>query len=256
MFPLENIPFDSLINSLPFDCWAVNLNMVYIYQNEKSASNWGCVLNKSVDDLELDNETRAIWKNQLLEVFRGKKIENNYATEAQNKHFHSIITPLTVNNECVGALGATLDITEYKTNEVKLAKRKQELERLNTALHVLLDKREKDKAEHEQNLVKKIHVELLPLVERLKKSCNGNNQSIIVALETKLRQLQLISSDDLSDVLSHTELQIASFIREGKQSKEIADILSISKSTVDTHRDNIRRKLGLKNTSQSLKEIL
>lgn len=252
----ENIEFEALIDSFSFDCWAVNRDMVYTYQNRKSIENWGNVLGKSVDELSLCREAKSIWKKQLKKVFKGEKITIYYGVETQDKYFHSTITPLKKDNKYIGALGATIDITELKDNEIKLAKRKKELEQLNTALHVLLDKREKDKVDNEKKLVKKIQVKLLPLVERLKKTCNGNNKKIIDSLENKLRQFQLISPDNLKEIFSHTEIQVVSFIREGNSSKEIACILNISKSTVDTHRDNIRRKLGLKNSQQKLKNIL
>lgn len=252
----ENIQFESLIDSFSFDCWAVNLEMIYIYQNSKSIENWGNVLGKSVKELAICHEAKSIWKKQLKKVFCGKKITNDYGVETTQKYYHSTITPLIKNDKCIGALGATIDITELRNNELILAKRKKKLEQLNTALHVILDKRDKDKAENEKKLVSKIQVELLPLVERLKKTCNGNNKEIITSLENKLRQFQLVSPDNLKEILSYTEIQVVSFIREGKSSKEIAAILNISKSTVDTHRDNIRRKLGLKNTHQNLKDIL
>ena len=45
--------------------------------------------------------------------------------------------------------------------------------------------------------------------------------------------------------LTHTEQEVALFILQGLSSKEIADRLFISKKSVDFHRHNIRRKLGL-----------
>jgi DNA-binding CsgD family transcriptional regulator len=251
------LPFELLVHNFTFDCWAVNAKMSYIYQNDKSIENWGNVIGKTIDELDIDNQTKAIWKQQLKKVFTGKIITTEYPVEEQAKHFKSIISPLQKNGVILGAIGATMDITSYKENKKKLTQRKKELERLNTALNVLLEKRENDKSELEQNLVKTIQTELLPLTTRLKKvSTNKNSINIINTIETKLRQLQLVSSDNLSTILSQTELQVANLIREGKQSKEIAEILNISKSTVDTHRDSIRHKLGLKNTNKRLKEIL
>jgi DNA-binding CsgD family transcriptional regulator len=253
----NKLSFELLINSFAFDCWSVDTEMRYIYQNDKSIENWGSVTGKTIDELDIDKQTKTIWKQQLKKVFAGEIITTEYAVEEQAKHFNSIITPLQQNGTIIGALGATMDITPYKENEEKLTHRKKELERLNTALHVLLEKREKDKAELEQNLVKNIQTELLPLTARLKKmNADKNCIDIINTIETKLRQIQLVSSDNLSTILSHTELQVAYLIREGKASKTIADILNISKSTVDSHRDSIRHKLGLKNTSKNLKEIL
>lgn len=49
--------------------------------------------------------------------------------------------------------------------------------------------------------------------------------------------------------LSKQEKQIILFIIEGKTSKEIAEILFITKNTVDTHRKNINKKLELNNST-------
>jgi DNA-binding CsgD family transcriptional regulator len=49
------------------------------------------------------------------------------------------------------------------------------------------------------------------------------------------------------------ERQIVGFILEGKESKEISEILNISVNTVATHRKNIFRKLGAKNVGEVVK---
>lgn len=53
--------------------------------------------------------------------------------------------------------------------------------------------------------------------------------------------------------LSGQERHIIKLIIEGKTSKEIADALFISKTTVDTHRRNINRKLEIGNTASLIK---
>jgi len=58
----------------------------------------------------------------------------------------------------------------------------------------------------------------------------------------------IITTDSTSKeeiVLSSREKGILQLIGEGKTSNEIADILSIGKSTVDTHRKNILKKINL-----------
>lgn len=45
--------------------------------------------------------------------------------------------------------------------------------------------------------------------------------------------------------LTLTELKVCNFIRTGKTTKEIAQALKISVETVQTHRKNIRKKLGV-----------
>jgi DNA-binding NarL/FixJ family response regulator len=53
--------------------------------------------------------------------------------------------------------------------------------------------------------------------------------------------------------LSKQEKEIIKLIVQGKTSKEIADNLFISKTTVDTHRKNINRKLEITNSSSLIK---
>ena len=57
-------------------------------------------------------------------------------------------------------------------------------------------------------------------------------------------------------LLTATEKEILKLIALGKTTKEIADLLNLSPSTVDFHRNNIRSKLGLKNKEESLKTYL
>lgn len=57
-----------------------------------------------------------------------------------------------------------------------------------------------------------------------------------------------------SDVpLSKRELEIVKLIGEGKTSQEIAELLFIGKTTVDTHRKNILKKLSLQGKSELLR---
>lgn len=62
-----------------------------------------------------------------------------------------------------------------------------------------------------------------------------------------------IDDPTLSILLSKQEKEIVYLISLGHVSREIADLLSISKSTVDTHRKNIHRKLNTSNTAELLK---
>jgi DNA-binding NarL/FixJ family response regulator len=54
---------------------------------------------------------------------------------------------------------------------------------------------------------------------------------------------------NLSDKLTAREKEIVRLIADGLSSQEIADKLFVSRRTVDTHRSNIMKKLGLRNTS-------
>ena len=56
--------------------------------------------------------------------------------------------------------------------------------------------------------------------------------------------------------LSTREKEIMEQIKEGHTSKEIAQILSISKLTVDTHRKNMMQKLEISNTAELIRFAL
>lgn len=51
------------------------------------------------------------------------------------------------------------------------------------------------------------------------------------------------------EALSKRELEVIGYIRDGLTSKEIANLLSIASKTIEVHRHNILKKLGVKNSA-------
>lgn len=54
---------------------------------------------------------------------------------------------------------------------------------------------------------------------------------------------------DRYDALSQREREVLQLVAEGRSTKEIAELLSISVATVETHRAHVLQKLDLKNTA-------
>jgi two-component system response regulator NreC len=71
-----------------------------------------------------------------------------------------------------------------------------------------------------------------------------------VMLDDYVRHLADKGIVDRYDALSERECEIFQLIAEGHSNKEIADILSISPATVETHRAHIFQKLDLHNTAE------
>lgn len=98
---------------------------------------------------------------------------------------------------------------------------------------------------------------VLPYLHSLKASRLSDNQrSWLDVLENHLNQLtsRFAKNVTLAELnFSNAELRVASLVKDGKNSKEIAAILMISAKTVAAHRGSIRKKLGLKGKQGGLR---
>jgi DNA-binding NarL/FixJ family response regulator len=71
-----------------------------------------------------------------------------------------------------------------------------------------------------------------------------------VMLDDYVRQLASRGLTDRYDALSEREREVFQLIAEGHSNKEIAEILSVGLTTVETHRAHILQKLGVHNTAE------
>jgi PAS domain S-box-containing protein len=147
-----------------------------------------------------------------------------------------------------------------RKREAELEIRASELEELNSALRVLLKRREEDQKELEEKVLSNVKELVLPYVERLKKSALDAKQDTYVnILESNLEDIvspfvQRLSSAYLG--LTPAEIHVANLVKEARDTKTIADLLNLSPRTVESHRQNIRKKLGLKNKKANLRTHL
>jgi two-component system, NarL family, response regulator NreC len=68
--------------------------------------------------------------------------------------------------------------------------------------------------------------------------------------EDYVLRLQRREVQDSYDVLTDREKQVLQLLAEGRTNKEVATTLSLGLSTVETHRMNMMKKLGLRNTAE------
>jgi two-component system response regulator NreC len=71
-----------------------------------------------------------------------------------------------------------------------------------------------------------------------------------VMLNDYVRRLSEQGVADRYDLLSDREREVFQLVAEGRSSKEIAALLSVSPTTVETHRAHIMQKLDLHNTAE------
>jgi len=127
-------------------------------------------------------------------------------------------------------------------------------------LRVLLKRREQDKTELEEKVLFNTKELVMPYVEKLKRSGLDERQKAFVSiLESNLNDIVSPFSSRLSSqYLNFTpaEMQVANLVRYGKTTKEIAEFLNVSTQTIESHRKNIRRKMGLKSKRANLRTHL
>jgi len=127
-------------------------------------------------------------------------------------------------------------------------------------LKVLLEQRDAEKREVEKNMINKIEKLVFPYLDKLKERKHDHDENVYInIIESNLKEITSHLSPDLFgqfSKLTPTEIQIADMIRMGKATKEIAELLKLSPTTVATHRQNIRKKLALTNKKMNLRTAL
>ncbi len=156
--------------------------------------------------------------------------------------------------------GLKLAEEALRLGEEDLKKQKQRLEEKNIALKVLLEQREADKRDLEQNVLGNVKEMVRPYLDRLKAApLRAEDRKIVELIDSQLMAIVSPFMNRLSHAgifLTPQELQVATLVKEGKPSKEIADILYLSDATVHFHRKNIRKKLGLSHRKKNLRSHL
>ena len=152
------------------------------------------------------------------------------------------------------------NITPLKLAEVSLAEKSQNLEKMNSALQVLLKQREEDKQKMDQAIFQNIKEDVIPLLEQLSQTLTAPRAlKLIELIQASLGEITsplIRRLSSLETVLTPREIQIARLIKSGKSTKEIADLIHLSVTTVSFHRRNLRKKLNVKNTKVNLRSHL
>ena len=161
---------------------------------------------------------------------------------------HENITPIMLMQE------------ELKKKESELFQEREKLAETNTALRVLLRQRDEDRLRLEETVYNNVDRLVLPYIEKLLQGrLTEKHRTLAEIADNNLRDvispfLRTLSS--LGLLLTPQETEVANLVRNGRSSKEIAEIMNLSVSGVDFHRKRLRQKLGLANTSKNLRSYL
>ncbi len=114
----------------------------------------------------------------------------------------------------------------------------------------------------QNELVHEMSQEVAPFLLKIKKSVWDRKQArLLDVLENNLQHLaSQYGNTDISPFLfwqlTPVETQVASMIKQGLSTKDIATTLSLSPETINVHRKHIRKKLGLSSKATNLRSHL
>jgi DNA-binding CsgD family transcriptional regulator len=161
------------------------------------------------------------------------------------------------------ALLALEDVSEFVEKgkaQAMLAEKEQDLERIQITLNVLLKQQAEEKQRLQENVMLNIVNLLLPLTDQLKNTKLSELQQTYVSLiESKINEIASPFYRTLSGEffgLTATEIRVADLIKEGRGTKEIAQLIGTSIRAIEFHRNNIRRKVGITNKKVRLQAFL
>lgn len=180
--------------------------------------------------------------------------------EGTTVYVESRISPLIQEEKLVALIVNTSNITRENLLEKELKQQKATLEETNITLKVLLKRLEKEKLLFQENLSTNILCNIEPYMTKLKQCIQDKDQKkTLDILDQNIKDMAsplIYSVMTMNLRLTPAEMQVSNFIRQGYSSKEIAELLNISPATIDKHRKNIRKKLGITNKKQNLRSVL
>jgi PAS domain S-box-containing protein len=167
--------------------------------------------------------------------------------------------------------GTNVDITERKQAELalkqnhdaleeKVKERTSDLKEMNTALRVLLKKRDADEKNIEEQILSNVSSLIIPYIKKLAKTnMDYEQQTFLKIVEANVAEIISPISNRFASSsfgLTLTEIKVANMIKEGIKTKETARILNLSPRTIDKYREKIRTKLSIKNKKVNLQSYL
>ncbi len=166
----------------------------------------------------------------------------------------------------LGVSAAVVDITQLKSAESELRRGKEKLRKQsriltqkNAALRELLEQIGFEKKQMREDILSNVYELIQPVLSKLKQRAVGTDLTYLELLEHNVEELVAPFGKRISDKrwrLSPREKEVCNMIRDGFSTKEIAVAMSTSARTVDNHRLNVRKKMGIANKPVNLTSFL
>ncbi len=127
------------------------------------------------------------------------------------------------------------------------------------ALRIVLSRIEQEKRETYQDVQTNVEKIIKPILQSLAVQLPASQRNYISMIQTNLEEITSPFINQFSrayQALTPTEIAVCNMVRTGMRTKEIAELRGISESTVNRHREKIRRKLNITNQDINLATFL
>lgn len=179
------------------------------------------------------------------------EFSTNFLDLGEKSFLFSFFSDVTKKNQLIRSL---------KDRDAELRIKTQNLKEINAALKSLLKKRESDRLEVEEKVLFNVKEMITPYIRKLRETELDEKQGIyLTILESNVKDIISPFSPKLTSrhfKFTKSELQIAKLVRMGITSKEIAELMGLSRRTIESHRDRIRKKIGLDSRKRNLRTFL
>ena len=226
------------------------------------------IIGKSIREFLPDSFEEIQKRNQkILKSGKGQEFEDLLELPAGKRWFWSNLQVVKdASGHEVGIQIISHDITVRKQNEELLKQKTEELREerkalteKNIALKEILAHIEKERQDYKQNICRDVEQVTTSVLKRLKPKVGPAGAKDIETLETELNIMLARDIDifkDRYDRLTSRESEICDMIKEGRSSKQISEELNLSILTIQKHREQIRKKLGITNKGINLATYL
>jgi PAS domain S-box-containing protein len=231
----------------------------WVYANETRARMVGISREELMSSLpyrRITRETKAFTDTINEQI----AAHGEFTVESTLVHKSHKVIPVLLHMSVIRREGRDLflaeyyDITRFKEteNELNLAQ-----DRARNIMKLISE----EKQQIADNIQSNLGLVAMPLIDQLRIDASPVQRKILNMLENRVKhvtqRLGIVTGADLpGSNLSRRQILISEMIRDGMTSKDIGLALGCSPSTINNHRDAIRKKLGLSGKRINLQAYL
>ncbi|HMZ79022.1 MAG TPA: response regulator [Acidobacteriota bacterium] len=118
----SEVLLQAFLDTVPFLVWISDRSGTCILQSQLALDQWGDLRGKTLADFEVPQDVASQWVDREQRVWAGEIIREEvfYTFQEQTRWVEEIIAPVKNNQEIIGLVGISLDISERKLFESEL----------------------------------------------------------------------------------------------------------------------------------------